>query len=430
MSRTRISESTYLLTCFNIPAHSYALPFAPNPEWSAYYVSGSEIYKYIKDITRKFELDKHVQLESRVTGAVWNEQTGNWNVSVKCGDAVKSDWCDILVNGGGFLNNPKWPDIPGQQAFQGALVHSASWPKSLDWTGKRVGIIGNGSSGIQILPQIAKTAAKVITYIRSPTWIATPLGADPSKGSCNFQYTEEDKKLFRQDPVALRDCRVDIEHRMNSRFPSVLDGSAMSTHARQVLTKLMEQRLNGDPLLTQKLIPDFPVSCRRITPGEGYLESLLADNVLARFEPIQRITNAGIVVAKALGENEDHAEVQKQEEEDALDIIVFATGFDVSFVPKWPITGRHGKTLAEQWETTAESYLGICAPNMPNFFISCGPNTPVSQGSLSTVIDLAIDYMLKWCRKISSQGIKYDPVVFLEKNDVSVCADWLVDPSA
>lgn len=381
------------LTSCKIPAHVYAFPFAPNPNWSSYYVTGAEIQKYILDTASKFGLRKNISLRSKVTESTWDEQDCRWRLRIERDGEDVSDVADILINATGFLSRWKWPDIPDLHSFRGQLVHSAAWDSSTSCSGKRIALIGNGSSGIQILPQIAGTATHISNFIRSPTWVSTPLASDQSRGGKNFTYAESEKQEFREDPEKHKAYRQSIEHLMNTRFPSVLQGSKMSEHAREVLDRLMRERLGHDEKLMANIIPDFPVSCRRITPGEGYLEALTAPHVRTEFKNIARVSEIGIITT--------------DEEEHQFDIIICATGFDVSFCPSWPVTGKDGHSLLDLWRESPSSYFGLCAPKMPNFFIFNGPNSPVSQGSLLTVIDFASDYILRWCWKIATQDVKY-----------------------
>ena len=152
----------------------------------------------------------------------------------------------------------------------------------------------------------------------------------------------------------------------------------------------MSERLGNDPELIKKFIPSWRVGCRRLSPGEGYLEALQAPNAEYTWDTIQRITEKGIVTSA--GEIE-------------LDAIVCATGFDVSFTPQWKMRGLNGSTL-DKWRDDPEGYLGIFAPNMPNYFIVDGPNSPVGHGSFLSVMEWATEYIIRWAKKMASEDIK------------------------
>jgi cation diffusion facilitator CzcD-associated flavoprotein CzcO len=153
-----------------------------------------------------------------------------------------------------------------------------------------------------------------------------------------------------------------VTYSINQLFLSLIKGTDRQLEANNMSKRIMEERLNHDPELCAKLIPTFEFGCRRISPGEGYLEALQESNVSCCFDPIQRLTQDGIQTAD--GQIVEH------------DIIICATGFDVSFSPFWKLTGRNGINLAELWEKKPNAYFGICAPEQPNYFIFNGPNCP------------------------------------------------------
>ncbi|KAH7021896.1 hypothetical protein EDB80DRAFT_744547 [Ilyonectria destructans] len=384
-------ENRYPGVACDVPAHIYTFSFEPNPDWSSLYASGQEIWEYIKRTTKKYNLDERVQFNSKVVSSIWDDQIGKWKVKVNQNGTIIKDEADVLVNGSGFLNKWRWPDISGLKSFKGKLVHSASWDSSLDWIGKRVALIGNGSSAIQILPQLQPKASRVTNYIRTPNWISSNFSADLTPEGKNFQYTEEEKKEFRENPEKLFQLRKMIEHNFNQFFYAMLADSPQQKVISKEYKKNMEARLNHDPELCAKLIPDWRVGCRRLTPGEGYLEALQTSNVAIEFAKIEGVTEKGVKTANGMEE---------------VDIIVCATGFDVSFTPQWELVGKGGIRLADQWQGEPEAYFGICAPNMPNYFIFSGPNSPVGHGSLLSVMDWSADYILRWCRKIATEDIK------------------------
>ncbi|KAJ5820942.1 uncharacterized protein N7525_010226 [Penicillium rubens] len=385
-------ENTYPGVACDIPAHVYTFPFEPNPNWSSFYAEGAEIWQYIKQTSIKYGLEERVQLNSKVVEAVWDEKVSRWKVKIQRGHEVSMEEAEVLINGSGILNKWRWPDIEGLHDFRGEVAHSASWDKSIDWAGKRVALIGNGSSAIQILPKVQPTAKSVMNYIRSPTWVAANFAADFTPEGKNFCYSEEQKKSFRENPEELLKLRKDIEHGINHLFMGLIKGTERQLEANTMSKRIMEDRLNHDPELCAKLIPTFEFGCRRISPGEGYLEALQQRNVGCCFDPIQRVTENGIRTVD--GEIVD------------FDIIICATGFDVSFSPFWKLIGRHGSNLAELWEKQPNAYFGMCAPEQPNYFIFNGPNCPIAHGSLLAAIDSTADWILRWCEKIVSENIK------------------------
>lgn len=210
----------------DVPSHIYAFPFDPNPDWGHFYSTGPQIHAYMQKTIKKWNLDRDIQLNTRVTGVFWQEELGQWKVDVEHQGMHREEYADVLVSAQGFLSTWKWPNIPGLHDFQGHKVHSAAWDHSYDYSKKRIAVIGNGSSGIQILPQLAQLEGTDVTsFQRGPTWVVARM--DPGKllgkpniGS-NPAYTEEDKKLFRENPEALHRYRKNLIHANNRAFKMV-----------------------------------------------------------------------------------------------------------------------------------------------------------------------------------------------------------------
>ncbi|KAG9505080.1 hypothetical protein J7337_002046 [Fusarium musae] len=377
----------------DVPAHIYTFPFEPNPSWSQFYATGPEIWRYIKNTSDKYKLDEPVILNTEVVSSVWDDDTGKWRLEIKQGHShdIIQEEADIVINATGFLSKWTWPTIPGLDKFKGKMVHTAAWDTSLDWSGKRVAIIGNGSSAVQVLPQMQPTAAKIVNYARSPLWISSAFASEFTPEGKNFTYTDQEIQAFKDDEGMLFKLRHSIEHSFNKFFKVSLKDSPEQKQAFQFFKAKMEEALNHDPVLCAKLIPTFQVGCRRLSPGENYLQALQQDNVTLQDEAIQEIVETGI---RSLTKTEE------------FDIIVCATGFDVSFIPGWKVVGQNGISLAEQWKDAPEAYFGVFAANMPNLLTVNGPNTPLAHGSLLAVMSFTVDYIARWIRKISTQNIK------------------------
>ncbi|KAH7168408.1 NADP-dependent oxidoreductase domain-containing protein, partial [Fusarium sp. MPI-SDFR-AT-0072] len=328
----------------DVPAHIYTFPFEPNPEWSSFYASGPEIWAYIKRTSDKYGLAENVRFQSKVTEAIWNEAAGKWNLKISQDGEEKEDECDILIDGSGFLKNP-----------------------SIDVAGKKVAVIGNGSSGVQVLPHLQKNAAQLTTYVRTPTWIFANYASELTRDGTNFAFTEEEKKKFRENPASLWKFRKEIENSQDNFWNVFFKDTAAQKAALENAYSRMQERLGNDKELCEKLIPDYEYGCRRPTPGDGYLEALRQENTRVTFDPIVQITESGIQTTQ------DHTD---------FDIIVCATGFDASFRRSWTVQGRNGYQLHEAWRESPEAYFGVAAANMPNYFIFIGPNSPVGHGSL------------------------------------------------
>lgn len=225
--------NTYPGVQCDVPSHIYAFPFDPNPNWNHYYSTGAEIEDYIQKTVKKWDLDRDVQLNSKVVGLHWQDQLGQWKVTVEHNGIQRVEYADIVISAQGFLNSWKWPNIPGLHNFKGHKVHSAAWDHSYDYSHKRIGIVGNGSSGIQILPQMAMLeGTEVISFQRSPTWVVSR--TDPGKllgrpnSGPNPAYTEEEQERFREEPEAHHKYRKSLIHAFNKGFNMVSEYLALT----------------------------------------------------------------------------------------------------------------------------------------------------------------------------------------------------------
>ncbi|BCS27046.1 flavin-containing monooxygenase [Aspergillus puulaauensis] len=390
-------ENVYPGVGCDIPIHSYIFPFNPNPNWSQCYAKGPEIQQYILDTVEKFELKEEIQFNTKLTSAIWNENEGKWELKLQRGDEVLTDKADIVVDGSGVLNNWTLPDIKGIDTFQGKLLHTAKWDPTYNWDNKRIAVIGNGSSALQVVPALQPKAGKVVNYIRNPTWISVNLAGDITKDGMgtNFAYTEEEKRLYREDPAAFREYRKYIERSINGVYKIMLSGSPENAFLHNIVTNVMRSRLASNPHLIDKLMPRYELGCRRLSPGDGYLEAMQEANAQFNFDSITRITATGIVTTTETG----------QEVEEEFDLIVCATGFNTSFIPAWELIGRDGRQLAQEWKDVPQAYFSLCTGGMPNYFMFGGPNAPVGHSSVPVMLAWSGDYMLDWIEKIAREDI-------------------------
>lgn len=271
-------------------------------------------------------------MQHQVTSAVWDEASAQWQVEVQnlqTGDTVHLS-CHILINAGGILNAWRYPPIPGLvDRYKGKLVHSAAWPKDMDYKDKVLGLIGNGSSGIQILPNTAPKVRKLVTFVREPTWVSPPIGQG------HHIYTVDEKARFATDSRHHLETRKEIEKGMNGSFGIFHSGSEAQMFSRQYMLSEMQKKL-ANPELEKLLIPEWSVGCRRITPGPNYLESLSRENVDVVYGEISSISESGPIM-----EDGSHHPV---------DILVCATGFDTTFKPRFPLVGITGQKLSDVWK--------------------------------------------------------------------------------
>lgn len=394
-------ENTYPGVACDVPAHVYVFSFESNPEWSQYFAGGGEIQKYVEKVTKKYDLDRHVQLSSKVIESTWDDEKSQWRLKIEQANpddgskTIINDTCDVLLNGSGILNKWKWPDIKGLHDFSGDLLHSAKWDHSVDLEGKKILLIGNGSSAIQILPEIQSKAEKVFNVIRNPTWIQPRSGIDLRDE--NRSYNKQDIENYKNHPEELEKFQKMVLDDFDHFTYCMLKMGPGQRDIQDEYTQVMKDRLHNNPELIQKFIPSYETGCRRLTPGFGYLEALQKPNVEPMFTSIKEVNSQGVVV---------YDKNTKEERQLDVDVIIAATGFDVSFAPYWPIYGKNGTDLEKQWKDIPKAYLSVSVPNIPNYFIFNGPNFPASHGTIPLALAAETDYFYQWIDKISKEHIR------------------------
>ena len=263
--------------------------------------------------------------------------------------------------------------------------------------GKRIAVIGAGSSGIQIVPTIQPQAERIDHYIRGRTWIAPPLVANEvglrtlGTGS-NFRFTEEEIRAWREDPHLYHSYRRHLEEELQAGHELTMRGSTLQEEARAGFTTLMKGRLADRPEIAQRLLPDFPPLCKRLTPGPGYLESLTKSNVEVIANPIAKITETSIVTKDGTIRE--------------VDAIVCATGFDTTHQNRFPIYGQDGVLLSNKWSKIADTYLSMTTHGFPNLFMALGPNSGLGLGNLLIVLEAMASYSAQCVEKMQMENIR------------------------
>ncbi|KAL4756207.1 flavin-containing monooxygenase [Aspergillus foveolatus] len=390
-------ENTYPGVRCDIPAHVYQSNFEPNTKWTEEFAQGHEIREYWQGVARKYNVYQYVRAQHRVERAEWFGDKGKWKVTVSDlkEDRVYEEELDILLNAIGHFNAWKLPDYTGINTFKGPLFHSSNWDHSVNLKGKRVALIGNGASGLQVLPSIQPIAAHVDHYARNRTWIADSFGSVGVRRLEPNIIPQEQIDSF-NDPDTYLKYRKSIEQGYFSRFGAIFRNSPINVNLRETWTKLMLSRIKDKPDLADKIIPDFPPNCRRPTPGPGYLEALTKDNVEYIQTHISHFTETGIVAKDGV--------------ERPVDVVICSTGANVDHCPPFSIIAN-GLDLKTAWRHDGHfgfpyNYLGVATPGFPNLLWIGGPNATGHGGSVPNSIENQIVYTAKIIRKFRSQGIK------------------------
>lgn len=390
-------ENRYPGCACDIPSVSYQYTWARKPDWSHYYSGSEEIFAYFKSVALENNVQQFVKFNTRIIDAEWLDGEGKWKITLmRNNDAADTfvDYSDFFINGGGFLNTWKWPNVKGLDSFQGPRVHTANWDESVSLKDKRVLVIGIGSSGVQLVPSILPVVNHMYVVARSATWITA--GFAPKYAGANgenFAYSEETKQRFRDDPdLYQRYCKA-VESELSQRFKIVVNDSVDAVDALRYSTAEMQRKLAPRPDLLEHLMPrDFGIGCRRPTPGNGFLEALCDLKTTTLTEEIREITPTGFVAA----DGTHHA----------VDIIVCATGFDTSFRPQFPLR-FYGRNVQDDFlSPTNPGYLGIATPEVPNYLVFCGLYGPIGHGSVCPMVEAYTSYAFQILEKAQIEDIK------------------------
>ncbi|KAK0655773.1 hypothetical protein B0T16DRAFT_424483 [Cercophora newfieldiana] len=390
----------------DIPSHNYQFSWKPKHDWTNFHAPAEEINDYLRQVCDDEGMREAIKTSHEVVSARWNERDGIWNLIIRdLGTGIEfDDHANFLLDGTGILNNWKWPDADGIGRYQGTLIHTARWPRGFDPSDKVIAVVGNGATGIQVLPELQKGAKKLYHVVRTPTWVPPPriqswklMGQAEeilSKIQLDAQenFSQETIEKFKSDPEFYRTYVKEIEALVNNSFPIVLTNSPVQAFARAKVTEYMTAMLGGDEKLCEALIPDYPLGFRRMTPGHSYLQALTMPNVEVKTGGVVRFVPEGIEL--------DSGEIIE------ADVVVCATGFDTSFCPRFPIVGRNGN-LQDRWrKETPKAYMSCAVPGMPNYFAFLGPNGPIGHGSVFTLSEHIAKYITGIIKKCQVEGIK------------------------
>ena len=386
-------------------------------EWTCRYPEQPEILRYLNFVADKLDLRRDIKFNTRVTAAVLNEQTNRWDIETDAGERVSATF---LITAVGCLSAAQMPDIKGLETFQGKWYHTGKWPhEGVDFTGKRVGIIGTGSTAIQAIPVIASQADHLTVFQRTANFTVPakdhPLTAEAHRNA-KANYAPMRQKMRESvfgipfDPAEQSALEVQAEERdrlyeelwdyggfkflLSSYSDLILNREANETAAEFVRGKIRE--IVKDPVTAEKLSPrTHPIGTKRPPIDTDYYETFNRDNVTLvdiRSAPIEAITEKGI---------------RTRDGEYALDCIVFATGFDAmtGTLFNLGIRGRGGVALKESWADGPHTYLGVATAGFPNLFIITGPGSPSVLSNMPVSIEQHVEWIADCIQHLRRQNL-------------------------
>lgn len=365
-------ENVYPGAGVDTPNHAYSFSHGPRYHWSRFFALRDEIHDYIVKCADEFGVRSNIEFRCAATGATWHESAQTWAVQARRRDGSTFTLrAPVLVTAVGILNTPKVPDIPGLAGFIGKAFHSARWP-DVDLTGQNVAIVGTGATAMQLVPSLAGVAAELTVFQRSPQWIRPVAGYrdDMPAGTAIlldrmpfYQEWLRFSMFWRYGDGLLKSLYVDPDW----PHPERAVNRRNDLH-RAELTAFIMDELEGRPDLQTACLPTYPPFGKRILIDNGWYQALRRPNVALVPSAVDRIEGAEVVAEDGTRR--------------PADVLVFATGFDVSkLAATLDIRGRGGVCLADAWANeNPTAYLGMTAPNFPNMFCVLGPNSGLGHG--------------------------------------------------
>ncbi|HZG90729.1 MAG TPA: alpha/beta hydrolase fold domain-containing protein [Pseudonocardia sp.] len=434
----------------DIPTTDYTFGFDPELEsawtWSEKYATQPEILRYLQFVADRYDLRRDIRFRTRATAATWDEQAGFWRIDTDPGPALTGRY---YVMATGCLSVPKELDIPGTERFGGEVYSTSRWPhEGVDFTGKRVAVIGTGSSGVQAIPLIAEQAAALTVFQRTPNFtVPAHNGAAPPDSVAQLAA---DRDGYRQrakwsrigvpyDPATETAAMLTPEQRRERFDAAVAEGGlapissvfadqGINPAANDVLADLLRERIRSivrDPRTADALCPtDHYFGTKRPCLDTGYYETFNLPHVRLvdlRAQPINTVTETGIETAAGTHE---------------VDAIVYATGFDAmtGAIVGVDITGRDGRTLKERWADGPHTYLGLLTAGFPNLFLVTGPQSPSVLSNMAVSIEQHVDWIADCLRDLRAGGFTtIEPTTTAEEGwgrHNADCAALTLHPSA
>ncbi len=361
----------------DIPSHLYSYSFALNPEWTRTYPLQPEIRDYLRECSDRYGIRPHLRLGCAIERVEWDDEAAAWRLDTNDGTFT----AQVVIAAPGALSEPRIPELPGLESFNGTVFHTAAWNHDHDLTGRKVAVVGTGASAIQTVPRIQPIAEHVTVFQRTPPWVV------PHR---DRPITDLERTLYRRWPGAQRTVRTAVY--LGREL--LVTGLAYRPQLMKALQRAAEAHLAKqvpDPELRAKLTPDYLLGCKRILPSNDWYPAIIEPNVELVPGAVTEIRPEGVVGPDGVVHE--------------VDTLIFATGFHVTDVPFAQfIRGRDGLRPDEVWHGSPQAYRGASVPGFPNLFWIVGPNTGLGHNSMVFMIEAQINYLLDALETMERSG--------------------------
>ena len=361
-------ENTYPGVACDVPAHMYTYSFRGNPEWSHRFAHGDEIQAYMEQVAGEYGVTGQVRFNESLDRCHYRD--GKWHLVTSKGNTLV---VDFVVAATGILHHPAYPDIPGLETYRGEMFHTARWNHDVGLAGKRVGIIGTGSTATQVIAEISKSVGHLTVFQRTPQWVCSV----PDR-----TYSEADKARLRGNQKLMGKLSERYAFFFRHVFTAAVTGNRLAHAYVNWTTRRNLRKSVRDPALRAKLTPDYKVGCKRLVFSSTFYQAMQRENVYLETTGIQRVSERGVVTTDGT--------------EHELDVLILATGFKpFNFMRPMDLSGRDGLSIDAAWADKVQAYRSVCIPGFPNFFLMLGPNTPIGNYSVIAMSEVQANYVLK-----------------------------------
>ncbi len=374
-------ENTYPGLACDVPSQLYSYSFAPNPDWTHPYSPGPQIQQYFERVAADYGVVARTRFNDEVTSLRWDGTA--WQLTTAAGHR---DVVDVVIAATGVLHHPNVPVIEGLDSFEGHCFHSARWDHAVTIDNARVGIVGTGSTGVQIISAIRDRVDALVVFQRTPQWVL-PMPNDPFGPELLERH---------QDLDLLRATHAKLSELFGKFSNAVIDAdSPEAAMIGQACLDNLETNVR-DPALRERLRPDYRAACKRLIASPDYYDAMQASTVELVTDPIVGVEPDGVRTA----DDRLHE----------LDVLVLATGFHADwFVRPMQVVGRDQRTIDDFWTPRPLAYLSMTVPGFPNLFMINGPNGPVGNFSLIEVAEYQFAYVDQLLDRLRNGAATIEP---------------------